>query len=60
MKFLLSLIADVLALLTRFAVFIAIALLGGIGSAWVMIHSGSRLTTVTQGPWVAWPHGGAP
>ena len=60
MRFLLSLAADVLALLTRFAVFIAIALVGGIGSAWVMIHSGSRLTTVTQGPWVSWPTAGRP
>jgi hypothetical protein len=60
MKFLLSLIADVLALVTRFAVFIGIALLGGIGSAWVMIHSGSRLTTTTQGPWVSWPTAGRP
>lgn len=60
MRFLLDLIADTLALLTRFAVFIAVALIGGIGSAWVMIHSGSRLTTATQGVWVSWPASGRP
>jgi hypothetical protein len=58
MKLLLSLVADVFALLTRFAVFLGIALVGGIGSAWIMIHSGSRMTTVTQGPWVSWPQSG--
>jgi hypothetical protein len=60
MRFLLGLIADILALVTRFAVFIAIALVGGIGSAWVMIHSGSRLTTTTQGVWLSWPTAGRP
>ncbi len=58
MQLLFSIFADVLALVTRFAVFLGIALLGGIGSAWVMIHSGSRLSTVTQGPWVSWPASG--
>jgi hypothetical protein len=60
MRFFLGLIADILALITRFAVFIAIAIAGGIGSAWVMIHSGSRLTTATQGVWVSWPTAGRP
>ncbi len=60
MRFFLGLIADILALMTRFAVFISIALVGGIGSAWVMIHSGSRLTTTTQGVWVSWPTAGRP
>jgi hypothetical protein len=58
MGFVLNLIADVLALLTRFAVFLSIAVIGGIGSAWVMIHSGSRISTLTQGPWVSWPASG--
>ena len=60
MRFVLTLIAEVFTLLTRFAVFIAIALIGGIGSAWVMIHSGSRLTTATQGVWQSWPTAGRP
>jgi hypothetical protein len=60
MRFLLGLIAEALAVVTRFAVFIAIALVGGIGSAWVMIHSGSRLTTTTQGVWQSWPTSGRP
>ncbi len=60
MRFFLGLIADILALITRFAVFIAIAIAGGIGSAWVMIHSGSRLTTAAQGVWVSWPTAGRP
>jgi hypothetical protein len=60
MRFVLGLIADVLALLTRFAVFIVIAVVGGIGSAWVMIHSGSRLTTAQQGVWQSWPTAGRP
>lgn len=47
-------------LLTRFAVFLAIVVLGGFGSAWVMIHSGSALSTVTEGPWVSWPQSGRP
>ena len=38
----------------RGAVFLGIAVLGGFGSAWVMIHSGSQLTAATAGPWVTW------
>ena len=42
----------------RGAVFLAIAILGGFGSAWVMIHSGSQLTAATAGPWVTWTNAG--
>jgi hypothetical protein len=58
MRMLLTLIGEVVALITRFATFIAIVLIGGIGSAWVMIHSGSPLSTVTEGSWVTWPMAG--
>lgn len=47
-------------LVTRFAVFLAIVVLGGFGSAWVMIHSGSPVSTVAEGPWVTWPQSGRP
>jgi hypothetical protein len=60
MTLLLNLIADVLAVLTRFALFLGIAVAGGIGSAWVMIHSGSRISTAMQGPWVTWSQAGRP
>jgi hypothetical protein len=53
-----KLFADAVALIMRFAVFFGIALVGGIGSAWVMIHDGSRLSTARQGPWVSWPAAG--
>jgi hypothetical protein len=58
MQTVLKFFADVVALIVRFAVFLGIALVGGIGSAWVMIHDGSRLSTVRQGPWVSWPSAG--
>jgi hypothetical protein len=51
-------VIGVIGLATRFAVFVAIALVGGFGSAWVMIHSGSRLSTQELGAWVAWPQSG--
>jgi hypothetical protein len=38
--------------------YIALAIVGGLGSAWMMVHSGSRLTTVTVGPWVTWTGAG--
>ena len=36
------------------AMFIGVVLIAGIGSAWYMVDSGSRLTTETYGPWVNW------
>ncbi len=55
---LLRAIASVVNFAMRGAVFLAIAVLGGFGSAWVMIHSGSSLTAATAGPWVTWTAAG--
>jgi hypothetical protein len=60
MQTVLKFLGDVVALIVRFAVFLGIAVIGGIGSAWVMIHDGSRVSTVRQGPWVAWSAAGKP
>lgn len=58
MQTLIKILSDVLALTVRFAVFIGIAIVGGIGSAWVMMHDGATLTTTRHGAWVAWPAAG--
>ena len=50
--------ARFLSFIVRTAVYIAIAIGGGLASAWLMVHSGSRLTTATSGPWVAWTMAG--
>lgn len=44
-----------LGFIGNLALFAGIALIGGIGSSWYMIEVGTRLTTVTAGPWVSWP-----
>lgn len=58
MKFLLIKIRKrlyaVLSTATDIAIFIAIVLLGGIGSSWYMVSAGSALTTRTSGPWTMW------
>lgn len=36
------------------ALFLGIALIGGLGSSWYMVEAGTRLTTHVSGPWVAW------
>lgn len=46
--------------LFKLAVLIALALGGGLGSAWYMIEAGSRLSTRTFGPWVVWSAAGRP
>jgi hypothetical protein len=46
--------------LLNLAVFLGVALGGGLGSAWYMIEGGSRLSTRTFGPWVSWPSAGRP
>jgi hypothetical protein len=58
MQTVLKFLTDVVALIMRFAVFLGIAVGGGILSAWVMIHDGSRVSTVKQGPWVSWTSAG--
>lgn len=55
---LLRAIATFVNFMMRGAVFLGIAILGGFGSAWVMIHSGSQLTAATAGPWVTWTAAG--
>lgn len=51
---LLDALAVLLNLTVRGAVFLGIAIFGGLGTAWALIHSGSRLTNVTSGSWVSW------
>lgn len=46
--------------LFKLAVLIALALGGGLGSAWYLIEAGSRLSTRTFGPWVTWSAAGRP
>jgi hypothetical protein len=58
MQRLLSLIGEIVGVITRFAVFLAIVVIGGFASAWVMVHSGSALSTAMAGPWVTWPQSG--
>lgn len=45
-------------LIVNFAMFVVIAVLGGLGSSWYLIEKGSRLTTHRSGPWVAWTGAG--
>ncbi len=51
-------VASALRLLTDWALFITIVLIGGLGSSWYMVEAGNRLTTVTVGPWVMWKTAG--
>jgi hypothetical protein len=46
--------------LLNLAVFLAVALGGGLGTAWYMIEAGSRLSTRSFGPWVTWATAGRP
>jgi len=46
--------------LFKIAVLIALALGGGLTTAWYMIEAGSRLSTRTFGPWVTWAAAGRP
>jgi hypothetical protein len=47
-------------LLFNLAAFAAIAVVGGLGSAWYMVEAGSELSTLSSGPWVAWTAAGRP
>ncbi len=38
--------------------FVGIAIVGGLGTSWMMIDKGSPLTTLTSGPWVMWKDAG--
>jgi hypothetical protein len=46
--------------LLNLAVFLVVALGGGLGTAWYMIEAGSRLSTRSFGPWVTWATAGRP
>jgi hypothetical protein len=54
------LVARLLTVLFRLAVFGALAAAIGLGSAWYMIDAGAELTTQQQGPWRNWPMAGRP
>jgi len=53
----LSLIANILI---NVAIFILLAVGGGLGSAWYMIEAGTRLSTRTSGSWTTWSAAGRP
>ncbi len=53
-------IVGVVGLLLNLAVFLGIALIGGIWSSWVMVDHGSALVTRTSGAWVLWTAAGRP
>jgi hypothetical protein len=53
-------LAMAVAVTTDWALFIGMVLILGLGSSWYMIERGSRLTTVTVGPWVSWVSAGQP
>jgi hypothetical protein len=44
--------------LLNIVVFAVLGLAGGLGSAWYMIEAGSRLSTRSFGPWLAWTSAG--
>ncbi|MCL4765775.1 MAG: DUF1214 domain-containing protein [Hyphomicrobiaceae bacterium] len=52
--------SSTLGFIGNLGLFFGIALIGGIGSSWYMIEIGTRLTTVTVGPWVSWPAAATP
>ncbi len=47
-------------LIFNLAVLAPVAVLLGLGTAWYMIQAGTRLSTRTIGPWVAWTGAGRP
>lgn len=49
-----------MAALVNLLVFLGVAIVGGLGSAWYMITSGSAMTTERQGPWHVWTAAGRP
>jgi hypothetical protein len=46
--------------LVNIAAFVLLAVGGGLGTAWYMMESGTRLSTRTLGPWVTWTTAGRP
>lgn len=49
-----------MVLLLRFGVFAAVALVLGLGSAWLGVTHGSSLVVTSAGPWRAWTQAGRP
>ena len=49
-----------LGVVANIALICGIALLGGIGTSWYMIETGSRFTTRSAGPWVTWIQAATP
>jgi hypothetical protein len=47
-------------LVAKIGLMLAVALLGGIGTSWYMIETGSLLTTRRVGPWVTWMQAATP
>lgn len=47
-------------ILINFIVFGVLAVGGGLGTAWYMVEAGSRLSTKSFGPWLAWTGAGRP
>lgn len=47
-------------LIFNLAVLVPAAVLLGLGTAWYMVQAGTRLSTRTIGPWVAWTGAGRP
>jgi hypothetical protein len=44
----------------KFGLMLSVALLGGIGTSWYMIETGTWLTTRRVGPWVTWTQAATP
>ena len=47
-----------MSLIANLIIFVVMAVLGGLGSAWYMVEHGSRLTTRQFGPWMIWTQSG--
>jgi hypothetical protein len=54
------LLGRVLGRAVEFTVYVLLAITIGLGSAWTMIQSGSRLTVERDGPWLSWVAAGSP
>lgn len=51
-----SIASTTLAIVGNLGLYIGIALLGGVASSLYMIETGTRLTTISAGPWTTWPN----
>lgn len=47
-------------MLVNVLMFVVVGVLGGIASSWYIIEKGSRLTTLSSGPWQVWTAAGRP